>query len=50
MWKVVRSVSDSDSGGAHVLMCLGPLPIQLSSGVGSGLEIKIQEFSEEGRT
>lgn len=46
----MRSVSDSDSGGAHVLMSLGPSPIQLSSGVGSGLEIKIQGSSEEGRT
>lgn len=46
----MRSVLDSESGGAQVPMCPGLSPIQVSSGVGSGLEIKIQESSEEGRT
>ena len=46
----MRSVLVSDSGGTQVKMSLGLLPIQASSGVGPGLEIKIQESSEEGRT
>ena len=45
-----RSVWDSNSGKAQVKMSLGLLLIQGSSGVGSGLEIKIQESSEKGRT
>lgn len=43
---IVRSVLVSDSGGTRVKMSLGLLPIQVSSGVGSGLEIKIQGSSE----
>lgn len=46
----MRSVLVSDSGGTRVKMSFGLLPIQVSSGVGSGLEIKIQGSSEKGRT
>lgn len=46
----MRSILDCDSGGGQLSMRSGLSLIQESSGVGFGLEIKIQESSEEGRT